>query len=433
MVFGQFLSFRDELKAFKTGSKREQINKISVFLKQSSLEKQAVLHNEIGLLYHTVNLDSAEYHHRQAVIIANKTGVIEEQGIAHNKLGVVKYLKFEIDSALLEFNQALIYFKSEALRANVFNNLALMHKILQEPNKAVEAYLSAYALFEKNNDFKKEIDVLNNLSALCFSIKNDSAALMYAREAKAMSISYHDEDGLAVSKINEGIVLVNLGQLEKAEKNYKETLEYYTLVENPREQIICLNNLALIYGKREDINLELESYNRAIALAEKHQINGYLPALNLNIGSIYELKLEWDTAVSYYLKALRLAQAQNNKNYLVPIYRNLAKVYKSLEQIDSSLYFKEKEIAFKDSIDLGAKTQKMIDTEAKYRNKALKNNLKQASQKEKHISYYLIWSFVGLTVLSLILMVIAFLYRRLRRWNLRLSITKCHIQRTLVY
>lgn len=199
-------------------------------------------------------------------------------------------------------------------------------------------------------------------SALCIleklsieEISNKSAKAMYAlllTEALDKNFKSHRNDSLILIAVDyykdnsnnklKTKAYYYLGRVYQDNKEYIKATEAYltalkTASPNQAPILQIYNNLALCYESQEFYLPAIKTYKESYATAEKMQDKyGILHAIR-GLGNVYAIQDEEEKALSYYQKALSIAQSIKDSLWENAIFCDIAKVYD-----DQGLYIEAK-------------------------------------------------------------------------------------------
>ena len=406
--FGQD-TYRENL----TGKLSTQTNKKFYLQRLTKSEKQydhlAVIYNELGLVYQKESaLDSADYCHRKALSYSLKVSKRNQEiAISNNKIGVVFYYRGQHDSAAYYFEKAIPYYTDQKLKANSLNNLALMNKYNSNPDVAIANYLSALTIYLDRKDTLKQIYVYNNIGALHIGLEEYDKAKSYFMRGLKLAESDVFIDARYNCKSNLASLYNQQGKEELAIPIFEEVIAYYQNNNDYPSVIVNLNNLAESYSGSGRETDALQLYLEVLELMESSGIEQNKEAVLLNIGSCYEELGQEKLALVYYQRSNSFAHANNLVLNYETIYKGLSSVHMKLNNSDSSIYYKDLQIALHDSLDNVEKEKKMMELESKFQNDALGNSLKNKEDEltssenkrsviSKNLFYLLIGTFIVL-------------------------------------
>ena len=199
-------------------------------------------------------------------------------------------------------------------------------------------------------------------SALCIleklsieEISNKSAKAMYAlllTEALDKNFKSHRNDSLILIAVDyykdnsnnklKTKAYYYLGRVYQDNKDYVKATEAYltalkTASPNQAPILQIYNNLALCYESQEFYLPAIKTYKESYATAEKMQDKYGILHATRGLGNVYAIQDEEEKALSYYQKALSIAQSIKDSLWENAIFCDIAKVYD-----DQGLYIEAK-------------------------------------------------------------------------------------------
>jgi DNA-binding CsgD family transcriptional regulator len=420
------LSYRDSLKDNLKNSENEK----TYLYELCELEKQnyrlAVVYNQLGLLYqYESNLDSAMYCHKKALLYSSKVSVNNQEiGVSLNKIGVVYYYRGELDSAIIFFVKAIPYYDDQKLKANSLNNLALINKYNSNPDLAIANYILACDIYAKLGDTLKQVYVLNNIAGLYEGLDDLEKSESYCLEGlKLAGTAEKFKDGAFSCKSNLANIYNRRHQEDLAVPIFLELISHYEATKDYNFVIINKNNLAHSYDALGDKERALKLFKESLTLMKQTGIENNKEAVLINLGSCYEEQGEYKKALKHYKQAKEFALSNNLVLRYETIYTSLSSVYLKLDQADSSIYYKDLQIALKDSLDNIEKEKKMMELEAQYQSNKLNENLKNkdielldSKRKQRLTAKSLIYTLI---IVLLTIVSVVFFYRKYQKENKR--------------
>jgi DNA-binding CsgD family transcriptional regulator/tetratricopeptide (TPR) repeat protein len=340
----------------------------------------------------------------------------EEIGVSLNKIGIVHYYKGEIDSAAYYIQASIPFFIDQILKANGLNNLALMNKYLDNRDLSIANYQEAIQIYKSLKDTLKQIAVLNNISGLHSSLDQLNDAEAYAIKAEKLSIFLDNKEGEMDAKSSLANVYYKRKDYESAVQLYQIAFDYYDGEGNINSKISAMVNLANCYGDMGDVPTAIEKYKYVLFLMDSSQLNKNKEAVLINTASSYQELNSIDSAKSYYFKALKFSRENKIVLRYISIYKGLSEIYKVENNIDSSLFYKDLQLALKDSVDQAEKAKKVLELEAKYQNKELKGDIdkgkQELTQSERKLELFSSSLFIILTILIITVFVVVIIYKQ---------------------
>ncbi len=213
--------------------------------------------------------------------------------LATNNIGNLFYYLNEPDSALHYYYLALDWAEKEELlhiQNTLNNNIGIIYASTNHPLEARSVMEKALAISILLNDSTKMAKNLINLSSQEIEVGHFSLAQSHLNRAKILLKELNSTVGLFA-------IYVNLGNIQNADSNYPEALEFYYLsrdnleTRHPRDHI----QVGINIGRT---NLFLQQYEEALD----------------NLENAYELALQNNDLASASHALLWLADLQNKLN-----------------------------------------------------------------------------------------------------------------------
>lgn len=227
--------------------------------------------------------------------------------------------KTEISNILFHIGKtsdALLILKeclSDAIRlgdkiliSNVRRGLASIYRIIGDIEESNLQYNLALKSLEPNTDDYMIANIYGGFASNYFLMQDFDKSLQYSRKAYDIFIK-HDEASC----------------------------------------MWILNNIAIVYYQKGDLNRALQYHNEKLALAQKYNDIAGLGSTYLNIGIIYSNWCKFDKAMDYYNRSLKIERQLGNKSMIMKVVGNLGNIYLDLEEYEKALacFYEKYEIA----------------------------------------------------------------------------------------
>ncbi len=213
---------------------------------------------------------------------------------------------------------------------------------------------------------------------------NPDSSIFYSNQALALAQQIGFKRGEVLALSNIGLALREKGDLPKALELEIQGMQIAGTRNYPIEKALCLRRIGLVYMDLRDYSMALKylyqslhlhesrNYQRGIGIehmnlgmtyeymnnpdsalvhieqAELRQdyIQDLYPEVNRVFGNIYARKGETQKALFYYTKGINAGMKLNDYRTSSFIYSDAARMFRQLNQLDSSISYAEKGVAY---------------------------------------------------------------------------------------
>jgi tetratricopeptide (TPR) repeat protein len=162
-----------------------------------------------------------------------------------------------------------------------------------------------------------------------------------------------------------GIVFYYQGAYDKAVDYYIESLRISEAFDDRNGMSSCYNNIGMIYSIQRNFDPAIDNYQKAIKIKEEFNDKFGVAACITNIGIVYYYKAnhllnsgnkqqaipDYDKAIEYYSKSLKIYEELNDLKWISACYNNIGIVYKQQEKYDKALDFYQKSLTIKEELN----------------------------------------------------------------------------------
>lgn len=302
-------------------------------------------------------------------------------------------------------------------------NKSMIFKDNMQYDSAMVSILKARGHFESAKNTNELVTVMHVIGDLYFySSLSDKAEEMYKKvlELKGEPVAWRDWRRVVVTN-NLGLVEERRGNYDKAANYFHNSLNYVLSYKDSRLNRHDSIRLGYVYQKLAEIySFQREStqtayyYAKALPLVSKYGQTGWKVNLLLTQGRLHNFFSHYDTALDYLQKALEL----NKKEFHSPaaaaeISKELSYAFGKKGDFKNAWLAKSEYIRLSDSLDAVVQQSKDMEILAEDNYKAYVTEIK-TYEREKVLLVSVI------TILSLSLMVILFVFIRLKTSDRRL-------------
>ncbi len=351
--------------------------------------------------------------------------------------GIVHDIRGDYDSSghfFLKGYQLAKAYQIEDLEADGLNNLGMMNWNKGQFEEALIYFLDALRLYESLNNSKGISKAVSNIGLIYQELELPQEALKYNKRSLAIRIRQENIDGIARSYNNIGICFKQLAQLDSALFYYNKGLEYCSKGDIEQVESSILDNVGNIYQLQNKIDLSIETYARAIKLAEGRASLGWL-APHANLASLYIKKQNYQLALLHAKKADSVASLTRSMGHALDTYRALTLAYGHFGQTELSIEYFDKWNAIKDSIFSENTANAVAEMSTKYESEKKEQQLQlletQSQLQKAEIQRTRLFIFLALILVTLVVGGLMILNSR-KRYKLKASLAseREELQRT---
>lgn len=329
-----------------------------------------ILYNQIAQEYRKSDLDQSLVYAKRGLEEAKKINNKDFVGRTYNTISSSYFYIGEIDSAITYLDSSFKiyqYVSNNELKYKVITNLGIFNSELKKYPLSNEYLYTALSYYEKNNNEKASIPILNCLAQNLMNTKLNLKAEEYFNK----SITLCDKYNIISSKIVALSGLANLATYQH---------EDYALSINLLKQVAQLasqsqNNFRLgqAFQLIGDNYLALNKYDSALQNYKKALIYNdavgnaeWTYTTKLGIGNCYSKLNQFQQAKVFLLEAYNGIESLDNKRDKLVAYQDLAEYYIRTGDKNKALLMFEKFTYMNDSVYNIASVENMTEMQTKY-------------------------------------------------------------------
>jgi signal transduction histidine kinase len=257
--------------------------------KGNSRKMISTFNKYLGIVYYNKSsLDSSLMYLKKSLNVAIEAKDEPLQAAAYGSIGNVYRLRQDNQTALDYYTKSLSLTDVPAnIRASTLNNVGVIHRIYNNPDKAASFFEQALQLSEQHGIDDQKMSAVNGLANLSADREDyPKAAELYAQSLE-MSRKLGDRQYEIISIMSLASCLCANGEYEKSLEYARESLRIAEEFQNPRHILGAYSSLADIYREmgryRECEEMALKSWATDSTSVEE----GSLTALFLSIANIH--------------------------------------------------------------------------------------------------------------------------------------------------
>ncbi len=357
-----------------------------------------------------------------AINIAKRINYTQGVGYAYYTKGAEARRNYSYYKAIKNQKIAIPYLERAKDTVSIIkclNSIGIAYRKANVVDKSFNHYIKAYKLAKIIGKKRSMAISLNGIGNLFTDIKKYNNALYYFRQALSLELSVNNTLGVEYDYTNIGEVHLFLGNYDSAhfyiQKAYDLSLKNGQKYSEAYETSV----FGKIYQQEGKFKESNKKYKEALELFYKIRNPRYIANTLINIGS-NDIKLKKiDEGVSAIKKGLKIAQKIGSKENVVAAYENLSLYYSGIGNYKEALRNYKSATLFKDSI-LNQETQKqLIRTKIAYETYQKEEEIKEleeSNQATKELAESTFKKFMATIIVSLALLlallVVFFLYRK---------------------
>lgn len=227
---------------------------------------------------------------------------------------------------------------------SAINGVAYLYVNLGDNSKALSYCREARALRELRyrsttsaDELRLEAQTTNNFGEVHYSLGELKEALDLFARALELWTQAGDRSGQALAHLNLGYTNSDSGNLQKASDHFDQALALWRAVKDQRGEALSQTALGAINSFLGERQLALNAYEQALRIFRTYgdqQSEGV--ALN-SIGQVYEDLNELPTALDHYKLALELSRANSRRASEVVTQYYVARVYRLMGDTEQAL------------------------------------------------------------------------------------------------
>lgn len=256
-----------------------------------------------------------------------------------NLIGVINQNFGDYEKALISHLAALNnYEELKNYRGVVltYNYLGVFYKNLDEFSKSGDYYNNALDILKNNPDSALLARTYNYIADLDIAKGDLKNALIYSLQSLSIKKEIHaDRAEMVNSYLNIGTVLRNLKQYRASAAQYNLGVNIAVTTGNKNQLALLLNNLGALYGLTGQYQKAILYYGKSIKLAREINFNRIILDDLYGLSVSYKKTGNFNPAFQYYKKYRHLKDSFFNRNlkFKLSKYRNQYESEKKAKEI----------------------------------------------------------------------------------------------------
>ncbi|MEE4197695.1 MAG: tetratricopeptide repeat protein [Bacteroidales bacterium] len=288
---------------------------------------------ELAETNRSMNPEKALFYALSAIKISEETSNYELWSRAEYLAGFAHYVQNDFSEAIEHFEKSLELSENHKLterKAAALNRLGNTYQLMGQYEQALKFYQQALTI---NKDLDNQLEIarnLTNLGSIYRLFGNYELAINQHLEALGIYEGLQNNEGIAWSALN-------IARLFKMMKNYEKSIEYInqsldiyqSIEEENRVRVgvtLCLKEFGDVYYEMGDFDQAVEYTNRVLRMNRQSGNKlGVANSLSM-LGKIYFDAGEYNNATSFLDRAKALKDSLNDYTETATILRYLGKI-----------------------------------------------------------------------------------------------------------
>ncbi len=269
------------------------------------------------------------FYGQEGLNLLKKNSDEEREATLLKNIGVVYFLKGDLDQAETYFDRAILLFQkqNDAVGiANVSNMYGLIHNNRGTYEEALKAFEKSILLFQALGDTTKVIAVEANIGNIYLRTGEYQKAIPFYLRIVANARQQNDQEKLGLNIYNLGMVYLRLGDYPKALDHLFEAAEIHKSSEDHFHLIKTQNEIALIFRRLGLITEAIDLYQPALLKAIQSDYKSLVASININLGLCYFRQKRLDEALKCFNTSLKIRQSLEVLD-IGHILNNIGRVY----------------------------------------------------------------------------------------------------------
>tara|TARA_R100000306_G_scaffold742_1_gene1930 strand:- start:32281 stop:34134 length:1854 start_codon:yes stop_codon:yes gene_type:complete len=240
------------------------------------------------------------------------------------------------------------------------------HRLMGNLEEALTAFFTSAEIAKTEGQIPLEGSAYGSIADIYAISENHTNAMLYYNKAIATLRKTTAKIALASTILNAGDALLTHKSYDSALVYFKESGEIFEQEQYPTGKAYNLGNIGMVYANTGKNELAETNINSAIRILETtedfYPISVYLMAMS----DIYLKKGEWQAAIDYSKRSLKLATQYGLKDQIGDANKKLAELYEQAgDSVISYAHYKAY-ITYRDSVINVKNVQQMADLRTDY-------------------------------------------------------------------
>lgn len=397
------------------------------------LTMHGIIHSQMG------DNDSAMDFYQRALDLAEKVGDKASMLRTIGNMSVIYSNGGDYPKAIEHYQRMLILNKElgdKRINGSVYNNLGIIYKYMGIYPQAVDYFFQSLKEKQEIGDKEGIINSLINIGTVYTAQKDYNKAVKYIEEALKHAVESIDQRQVGLCYENLGDVMIHKGD-GRAPRYLQQSLDIARRLSNINPQITTLIKLGDYFFVIKEYDNTLLHYRKALELINKSGRSRFNSEVFRKMGALWLDCNVVDSAMTYSLKSLQLANELHLLSEQVDVHLQLARIFRQMGDFEKAYFHMVNYVHYDDSMYDQNIARQAAEIEYAFRFEKEKQMLELEQQRsnamrnasEKYKQVVIIILVIGIFMVSLLSIYLFKAYRSKMSANSSLLAQKADVER----
>jgi len=380
--------------------------------------------NRARFYYFDDKYEKAIINFRKALKLSKEVNNILAEADCYKGIGESSKNLSDYKSSLNAYKRALRIFNAENNIVDVAEieyQMGTVFKELDDSEKALLLFYKSLITFEKKKKKDYSVVVLNNIGELLRVEKQYEKSEKYLKKAEKIALENNFSDLYADTLTLMGGLYEELKKYKISEEKYKKAIVILVKKKDNFRLATSYNNLGELYRKTGHFELAKNNYLKALELYRNLGFQWGESASLANLGVVLYKMGNIEEAVLNLIKAKDIAEKKKIPKLKEFIYNNISKVYERKGELLNALKYYKKYIAVNNKILNNDRIKKFAEMQTKYETERKDRELEISRLKLNRQNLISKAFIIGFVIVLFFVFLVYSRYRIKKRANTKLS------------
>lgn len=295
---------------------QEKDSLLHLLKKTNSLDKKTKIYFDLGEFFYLNNNDSAVYYYKKAQNLSKdiKDSIFYaastiQLGMTYRYIDPVKFAEYTMEAQDAAKKSGDSYTMIQANRL-----LALLYRTQNELDKAMDVYKKILISAKHANDSMEIAWTYNGIGIIHMMKAEYDEGLEYWKKSLDLKLKLGNIQSASSTMSNIGLYYKDINRLDEAKKYILKSLELDKVSGNHESAAFNLSNLGSLYTKTNEFEKGIKAYNNSLAYSDS--TNNYFDKKETLLGlyKLYKKKGDHTKALEVHEEFVEILEAEFDKN-----------------------------------------------------------------------------------------------------------------------